>query len=127
MSDYIGDYIQYRIEKSNQAYDDALLLAQSGSWNGSINRLYYTCYYLVSALTLKDGIETKTHSGLRNQLNLHYVKNGKIPIEMGRLYSDLFDSRQKGDYGDMYDFDKETVESLLIPVKEFIDTLKQLL
>jgi len=46
---------------------------------------------------------------------------------MGRLYSDLFDSRQKGDYGDMYDFDKETVESLLIPVKEFIDTLKQLL
>jgi uncharacterized protein (UPF0332 family) len=82
---------------------------------------------LVSALTLKDGIETKTHSGLRNQLNLHYVKSGKIPIEMGRLYSDLFDSRQKGDYGDMYDFDKETVESLLIPVKEFIDTLKQLL
>jgi uncharacterized protein (UPF0332 family) len=127
MSDYIGDYIQYRIEKSDQAYKDALLLVNSGSWNGSINRLYYTCYYLVSALTLKDGIETKTHSGLRNQLNLHYVKNGKIPMEMGRLYSDLFDSRQKGDYGDMYDFDKETVESLLIPVKEFIDTLKQLL
>jgi uncharacterized protein (UPF0332 family) len=63
----------------------------------------------------------------RNQLNLHYVKNGKIPMEMGRLYSDLFDSRQKGDYGDMYDFDKETVESLLIPVKDFIDTIKQLL
>lgn len=127
MSDFIGDYIQYRIEKSDQAYNDALLLAQSGSWNGSINRLYYTCYYLVSALTLKDGIETKTHAGLRNQLNLHYVKNGKIPMDMGRLYSDLFDSRQKGDYGDMYDFDKETVESLLIPVKDFIDTIKQLL
>ncbi len=127
MSDFIGDYIQYRIEKSDQAYHDALLLAQSGSWNGSINRLYYTCYYLVSELTLKDGIETKTHAGLRNQLNLHYVKNGKIPMDMGRLYSDLFDSRQKGDYGDMYDFDKETVESLLIPVKDFIDTIKQLL
>lgn len=92
-----------------------------------MNRLYYTWYYLVSALTLKDGIETKTHSGLRNQFNLHYVKNGKIPIELGRLYSDLFDSRQKGDYGDMYDFDRETVESFLVPVKEFIDTIKKLL
>jgi uncharacterized protein (UPF0332 family) len=102
-------------------------LARSGSWNGSINRLYYACYYLVSALTLKDGIETKTHSGLRNQLNLHYVKNEKIPLELGKLYSDLFDSRQKGDYGDMYDFDKETVESLLIPVKEFIEIIKSLL
>ncbi len=48
-------------------------------------------------------------------------------MDMGRLYSDLFDSRQKGDYGDMYDFDKETVESLLIPVKDFIDNIKQLL
>lgn len=127
MSDYIGEYIKYRIEKSDQAYNDALILAKSESWNGSMNRLYYTCYYLVSALTLKDGIETKTHSGLRNQLNLHYVKNGKIPIELGRLYSDLFDSRQKGDYGDMYDFDRETVESFLVPVKEFIDTIKKLL
>ena len=127
MNDYIGDYIKYRIEKSDQASNDALILARSGSWNGSINRLYYACYYLVSALTLKDGIETKTHSGLRNQLNLHYVKNEKIPLELGKLYSDLFDSRQKGDYGDMYDFDKETVESLLIPVKEFIEILKSLL
>lgn len=127
MNDYIGDYIKYRIEKSDQAQNDALILARSGSWNGSINRLYYACYYLVSALTLKDGIETKTHSGLRNQLNLHYVKNEKIPIELGKLYSDLFDSRQKGDYGDMYDFDKETVESLLIPVKEFIEIIKSLL
>ena len=48
-------------------------------------------------------------------------------MDMGRLYSNLFDSRQKGDYGDMYDFDKETVESLLIPVKDFIDNIKQLL
>lgn len=40
MSDYIGEYIKYRIEKSDQAYNDALILAKSESWNGSMNRLY---------------------------------------------------------------------------------------
>ena len=124
MSDFIDDYIQYRIEKSNQAFRDAELLIHAESWNGAMNRLYYSCYYLVSALILKDGIESKTHAGLRNQFNLHYVKTGLISLEHGRLFSDLFDSRQKGDYGDMYDFDKESVEGLVLPVQDFIATVK---
>jgi uncharacterized protein len=127
MSEYIQEYINYRIEKSEEAYQDALILYKSGSWNATVNRLYYACYYLVSALCLKNGFESKTHTGLKNQLNLNYIKTRKIPVEMGRLYADLFDSRQKGDYGDLFDFDKETVESLLNPVKEFLETLKKLL
>lgn len=127
MKDYTLEYIKYRIEKSEEAYNDAVLLSEMGSWNASINRLYYACYYVVSALMLKDGIETKSHSGIKNQLNLHYIKTGKITFELGRLYSELFDSRQKGDYGDMYDFDKEAVESLILPAKELLDTIKQLL
>ena len=39
---------------------------------------------------------------------------------MRKLYSDLIDSRQKSDYGDLCDFDKETVESLIEPVSELI-------
>jgi len=48
------------------------------------------------------------------------VKTGKVSVEMGRLYSDLIDSRQKGDYGDMYDFDRETIENLIEPIKNFL-------
>ena len=33
------------------------------------------------------------------------------------------DWRQKGDYGDMFDFDKTTVESLLKPVEQFLDEI----
>ena len=45
----------------------------------------------------------------------------------GKLYADLIDSRQKGDYGDLYDFDKETVGNFIEPVGEFISTLKRLI
>ncbi len=98
MSDYKEEYIKYRIEKSERAYLDAKLLASEKSWNACINRLYYSCYYIVSALVLQNDIETQTHSGLKTQFNLHYTKTKKISIEMGKLYSDLIDSRQKGDY-----------------------------
>ena len=127
MRDYKEEYINYRIEKSEQAYLDAKLLASQESWNACINRLYYSCYYIVSALALKNDIQTQTHSGLKGQFNLHFIKTKKISIEMGKLYSDLIDSRQKGDYGDMYDFDRETVESLIEPVGEFISSLKKLI
>jgi uncharacterized protein (UPF0332 family) len=36
------------------------------------------------------------------------------------------DWRQKGDYGDMFDFDKKTVEPLLKPVEKFLTEITKL-
>jgi len=38
----------------------------------------------------------------------------------------LFDSRQKGDYGDLFDFDSETVLSFINTVRTFLEALKPL-
>ncbi len=82
---------------------------------------------MVSALALKFGIKAQSHSGLKNQFNLHFIKTGIIPIAMGKLYSDLMDWRQRGDYGDMFDFDKEPVEELFKPVEEFLNCVRHLI
>ena len=42
-------------------------------------------------------IDSHTHSGAKTQLSLHFVKTGKLEKELGMLYGDLFDLRQKGD------------------------------
>ncbi|MBS1529856.1 MAG: HEPN domain-containing protein [Bacteroidetes bacterium] len=127
MSDHKPDYIEYRLSKADEAFHDAELLAENNSWNSCINRLYYACYYAVSALLLKNGISTHTHAGLKTQFNQHFVKANKIDKEFGKLYADLMDWRQKGDYGDMFDFAKEFVEPLFEPVKQFIDKIKELI
>ena len=127
MNQHRQEYINYRLERSQQAFTDAKLLAGCESWNAAINRLYYSCYYAVSALALQSNIVTQTHAGLKSQFNLHFVKTGKVPLEMGKLYSDLMDSRQKGDYGDMYDFDEETINNLMQPVEDFLLAVKSLL
>ena len=123
MKEYKSDYIEYRLLKANEAFSAAKLLAENNSWNACVNRLYYTCYYAVSALLLKNGTSAQTHTGLKSQFNLHFIKTGVIEKNFGKLYADLMDWRQKGDYGDMFDFDKTTVESLLKPVEQFLDEI----
>ena len=49
------------------------------------------------------------------------MKTGVIDKKFGKLYSQLFDFRQKGDYGDMYNFEADMVLSLVNSVKEFIN------
>jgi uncharacterized protein (UPF0332 family) len=74
---------------------------------------------------LKNDINTNTHVGAINQFGLHFIKTGKIEGKFGILYSKLFDYRQKGDYGDMFDFTEEIVAPLLEQVQVFIDEIKR--
>jgi uncharacterized protein (UPF0332 family) len=69
------EYIQYRLKKAEESFDDALLLAKYDRWNS--------------------------------------VKSAIIDKEYGKLYSKLFDFRQKGVYGDLFDYDMETVGPLI--------------
>jgi len=73
---------------------------------------------------VKDEIYTKTHAGIKTQFFLHYIKTQKIETELGKVYSDLFDWRQKGDYGDFFDFTEDDVVSIYTPTKLLIKKVK---
>lgn len=87
-------------------------------------RLYYASFYAIIALLIKNGFETQTHDGVRTQFSLQFVKTGKIDKKFGKLFSKLFDYRMKGDYGDLFDFDKDIVEPLFEEVELLIKTIK---
>lgn len=69
----------------------------------------------------------QSHDGVRTQFGLHFVKTGKIDKEAGRFFSQLFDFRQKGDYGDLFDYDKDFANPLIAPTKLFIDKIEILI
>lgn len=119
------DYINYRLQKADESFADAELLAENGRWNSVINRLYYASFYAVNALLLSRDINNTTHDGCRNQFGLNFIKTGTIDIRFGRHFSKLFDLRQKGDYGDLFDYDEVTVEPLIGTTKEFIQEIKR--
>ncbi len=113
------DYIQYRIDRSAEIFQDAELLAENKRWRSCVNRLYYSCFHLVNALLFQDDIMTKTHEGLKTKFLQHFVKTGKIGIEYGKLYARLIDWRQESDYAAYVSFSDRDVLPLLGKVEEF--------
>ena len=118
MSGTKQDYIDYRVLKSDEIFEDVRLLANNQRWNSCVNRLYYSSFYLVSALLYKYDLKSETHNGAKTQFNLHFIKSGRIDIKYGKLYSNLFLWRQESDYTDFVDFDKDTVIPLIEQVQD---------
>jgi len=121
------DYARYRMQKANETIAEVATLIENKYWNTAINRMYYACYYAVGALLAKNGVQTSSHSGSRQKFGQLFVQTGKISKEQGKLYSELFEKRQKGDYNDFFEFDEETVLGLYQPAGQFIKRIEKLL
>ena len=119
------DLINYRLLRARDTFEDAQILAERSKWNSTINRLYYSAYYAVMALLLDSDLNPTTHNGAKSNLSEHFILTNKIPKELGKIYSQLFTWRQKGDYDDMFDFDKEKVLPYFKPVNDLIDLIEK--
>jgi uncharacterized protein (UPF0332 family) len=119
------DIIKYRLLRAKGTLEDAQILAERNKWNSGINRLYYSAYYAVMALLLDSDLKPTSHTGTKSNFTEYFIKTGKISIELGKIYSQLFTWRQKSDYSDLYDFEKEKVLPYFEPVKELIETIER--
>ncbi|HHL52263.1 MAG TPA: HEPN domain-containing protein [Flammeovirgaceae bacterium] len=119
------DLVNYRLSRAKDTFEDALILAENGKWNSTINRLYYAAYYAVMALLISKNLNPTTHNGVKSNFSEHFIKTNLIPKELGKMYSQLFTWRQKSDYDDLFDFTKEKVQPYFDPVKRLIETIEK--
>lgn len=117
-------YINYRFESAYKTVKAARVLGDNGFWNSAVNRLYYAAFYAVNALLVKNEIHARSHAGVKNQFSLHFIKTKRLDVEYGRLFSELFDWRQKGDYENLFDFDEASVRPLIDQVEEFVRVIE---
>ena len=68
-----NDYINYRIDRAKDTYDDALILAEKEKWNSAINRLYYSAYYAIMALLLDSDLKPTTHNGTKSNFSEYFI------------------------------------------------------
>jgi len=121
------DLINYRINRAKETFLDAQILAKEKRWNSSVNRLYYAAYYSITASLLSKDLSPATHVGVKSNFFEHFVKKGIISEDLGKIYSQLFTWRHKGDYADLFDFEEEKVVPYFEPVEQLIRNIEEIL
>lgn len=121
------ELVKYRILKARETYEEVKLHIQNQLWATAVNRLYYACYYAVTALLVNEEIQPHTHTGVRQMFGLHFVKTGIIDLSIGKFFSDIYDLRQTGDYDDFIIFEEADVLDLLEPANNLISKAEELL
>lgn len=121
MKEAKDDLVRYRITKARETIEDARILANADRWNPCVNRLYYACFYAVSALLMQHDLSSARHTGIRSLFNQHFVKTEKISKKFAQIYNDLFERRQESDYLDFIRFEEKQVSPWINDVEQFVE------
>lgn len=126
MNGNLNNVVQHRLSKAQETLEEAHILADTSHWNACVNRLYYACFYAVSALLIQNRFSSSKHSGVRSFFNFHFVKPGKVSKEVAKIYNDLFERRQEGDYEDFITFETSDVISWISEAELFVKVITEL-
>jgi uncharacterized protein (UPF0332 family) len=121
------DLVKYRLDKANATLAEVFVQLENQFYRTAVNRLYYACYYAATAILINENYESKTHSGVKTLLGLHFFKENRIDKAFSLLYDKLFNLRQTGDYEDWVYLSEEDVFPLVEPAKQFIKTIENLI
>jgi uncharacterized protein (UPF0332 family) len=119
--------VTLKVERAKETIEEVPFLIEKGYFRTAANRLYYSCYFVVSALLLHKGFEAHTHKGIIALFSLHFVKTGLVSDMEGQLYRSLFELRQTGDYDDFQVINENMVQERLQPARNFITAIEKII
>jgi len=123
----LKDVIRYWTEKAEDSLEAAADELNAGRLSFSVNRIYYACFYIVSAVLFQENLRFKKHSGVRAAFHQHFVKQGLINLEYGQFYDEIFEARQRGDYIELVSFEKKQINEWLQKARGFVKRVKTLI
>jgi uncharacterized protein (UPF0332 family) len=88
-------FINDRIQSAMETIGEVKSHIENKFWNTAGNRMYYACFYAVTALLEKNQISPSTHTGTIRMFGQHFILTGKIKKELGKHYSELFEKNRE--------------------------------
>lgn len=120
-------YLRYRMTRAVESLEVARLALENNHLQDAVNRLYYACFYVVTALLQTRGLASAKHSGVRALFNQNWIKTGALPRATGRFYQEIFERRQEGDYADRVTFVHDDVSAWMRTAEEFVSAIEVLI
>jgi uncharacterized protein (UPF0332 family) len=122
-----SEVIPRLMERAAMSLEEAEMMLEVKHWNTCVNRLYYACFYAVSALLRDLDVQAGTHKGVRSMLALHLIKPGLLPLSAGVTFNGIFDCRLDSDYEELFEADPEAVEQFVPAAKTLVEEVRALL
>jgi len=120
------ELIKYRIERCDCTVEEAKIAIDLKKLHLAYNRIYYSIYYIVSALSLKSNFITSKHSGLLAWFNKEFINTGIVSKEYGKIYYKAFENRQESDYEDLITYNIKYVKVDYENMLKFVTEVKKL-
>lgn len=117
----------HRLQRANTTLNSAKILFDSQHYLDTVNRLYYACFYAVTALLETHDLSSSKHSGVLSLFNKHFIKTGIISDELGKFYKDLYEKRHEGDYTDFIEFTQERVDTMYHAAIKFVEEISRVI
>jgi uncharacterized protein (UPF0332 family) len=121
------DIINHRLQKSKETVDEAKLALENNYLRLALNRNYYSIFYAVSALALKNDFSTSKHKQLLGWFGFNFVRTDKITQNLFSIYKNAFDNRQESDYLDFVQYDKSQIENYFNDMLVFVEEIEKLI
>jgi uncharacterized protein (UPF0332 family)/predicted nucleotidyltransferase len=86
------------LKLARETLDSADFILGHHSARAAVNRAYYVMFHAATALLLSEGLAFSKHQGVISGFREHFIKTGKLPVEMSHLIGDAFDARNAADY-----------------------------
>lgn len=116
--------VKYRIEQAHITSLEASVLIENELLRGAVNRIYYSMFYMLQALSLKYRFETSKHAQLIGWFNKTFINPGLIEVRFSKIVTKAYNLRTKGDYASIYLPDKEEIELMFAEMKDFIKRIE---
>jgi len=119
--------IAYRIEQALSTSQEARILLENNLFRGAVNRMYYSMFYMLQALSLKHQFESSKHAQLIGWFNKNFIHTGLIEIKFSKIITRAYNLRTKGDYATVFVPEKEEILKMYEDMEEFIQRVKTIL
>lgn len=116
-----------RLEHANKCLNSAKLLVEADDFASAANLSYYAVFHAMRAVLAFDGIDMKKHSAIIAEFRRLYIKTGKFELELSKIITNLFDTRNDSDYDDFFVIDKCKVKEQIANAELFVAKITEFL
>jgi len=113
------------MEKARNDLETSEILFDNGRFAQSVNRSYYAMFHAARALMAFERYDSKTHSGILSFFHQHYIKTGKIEINLGQSIARAEKIRIQSDYDDFFIVSRQQAQVQLDDAKQFLRRIEE--